>query len=216
MHWKERFRFHLIKLEKYFQPYKPPFKNDIKVYLAGYVARYSDTSYINQIQPFLFRDAGEIKKMIIKHHDKLGQNAPLIFYARINAEYRMYRIIKEKTEEKTPVSILYSLQLKEPASLFSVASTYSRIAGMRYQALLYEILYKRIQEVLEILSDYFRNVTSTDNDLTMEVETIPEDEMLDFYSRIRDTVDKETHNITEKDYRISEITEILKRIMHLS
>ncbi|MCS7205312.1 MAG: hypothetical protein NZ853_06410 [Leptospiraceae bacterium] len=213
MSWKETFRIHLVRMEKLFQKYHPPFKNDVKVYLAGYLARYTDNQYIKQIQPYI-RDLDEIKHLVMKHHHKLGQKSILVFYAKVNAEYKMFQLTKEMSQSKSQTPLFISLQIKEPASLFSLASTYSQVSGKLYQAFIYEVLYKRIWEVLELLSEYMKSLYLEKSEpLTIRIEELTEEELKDFNLNFKKILN---NDIKVEDFKKSINDDLLNNFFHLS
>lgn len=191
MGWKDYYKFHLIKMDKVFMKYMPPFKNDVKVYLAGYFARYLDSEYKKQIQPILFKNPEELQALIRKHSQKLGQKSMIYFFAKVNAEYKLFSILIEYLIEHSDGFIF---QLKEPANLYSIASIYSRLAGRTYHSLLYEYIYKRIQEVFSILFSYSCSINL--DEVVKELQKVYSLEL-----NLEDYIHISIENITNEDYQ---------------
>jgi hypothetical protein len=206
MNWKESFKIHLIKMDKFFTYCKPPLKCDVKVYLAGYYARFLDEDYINQIKPFIIEDKEYFKILIKKHHQKLGQNAPIFYYAKINAEYKMYLILRQFSRYKKLYNYSLQYELSEPATLYLLASNYYRYSGKIYQALLFENIYKRIKEIFSILNQYtksleleMKNQSKTNNHFNISYEIITESEIENFKENLIKEYQENT--ITEKEIK---------------
>ncbi|GIX40641.1 MAG: hypothetical protein KatS3mg129_0374 [Leptospiraceae bacterium] len=217
MNWKETFKIHLIKMDKFFSFCKPPIKNDVKVYLAGYYARYLDDDYRNQIQPYIIKDIEHFKELIKKHHLKLGQNAPIFYYAKINAEYKMFYLLTENLNKKQIYEYSLNYQLSEPATLYSLTSTYYRISGQIYHALLFENIYKRIKEIFSILNLYSKaihlNQKFEKEEISYKLDTPTEEEIEQFKINLK----KEIQNqITEKEIKNDEINQILSKFFFQS
>ncbi|MFN3604555.1 MAG: hypothetical protein ACK4UJ_07575 [Leptonema sp. (in: bacteria)] len=206
-------------MDSFFIKCKPPIKNDIKVYLAGYLARYLDKEYKKQIQPVLLKDLEEMDSIIRKHQYKLGQKSPIYFYARINAEYQMFSLLLESLIYNTNYQFL---KLKEPANLFSIASVYSKLAGKIYYSLLFEYIYKRIQEIFSLLFSYSQYInldsilkelsknqklkTNLEEILNITIDDIKDEEYKNFQKNLEFTID---NMISEKEILESATNSIL-------
>ena len=210
MNWKESFKIHLVKMDQYFQKYKPPFKSDIKVYLAGYYARYLDEEYKNQIQPYIIENLEYFKQLIKKHHLKLGQNASIFYYAKINAEYRMFNILQKSITQKEFHSFTLNYELSEPASLYLLASTYYRLSGKIYNALIFEYIYKRIREIFLILNLYSKAV-----ELDQSKEKITQEELENFINNLKKELSQE-NQISIEQIQKDPINQILSKLFYQS
>lgn len=219
MSWKDYYKFHLIKMDKVFTNYVPPFKNDVKVYLAGYFARYLDSEYKKQIQPILFKNVEELQILIRKHSQKLGQKSMIYFFAKVNAEYRLFSILIEYLLDHSDGFIF---QLKEPANLYSIASIYSRLAGRTYHSILYEYIYKRIQEVFSILFSYSCSINldevvkeqkkaynlelNLEDYISVSIENLSNEDYQNFQNNLAQNIQ---NDITEKEIQESKYNSLL-------
>ncbi len=206
MNWKETFKIHLIKMNQYFDSFQPPIKNDIKVYLAGSFARYLDKEYISQIKPYIIDDLESFINFIKKFKYKLGNNAPIFYYAKINAEFKMFQLLENQSTKNIETISYY---LHEPATLFSFASIYYRLAGKIYQSILFEIIYKRIKEIFSALELYVRSLDleykkKYDQDIPVIIEEIKDEEIYYFLENYN-----EKNDITIQDIKNHEIQQIL-------
>lgn len=220
MMWKESYKIHLIKMDQFLRSYEPPLKNDVKVYLAGFLARYLDIEYKKQIRFFLLKSLEEMNQMIKKHEYKLGQKSIIYFYARINAEYKMFSLLLYRLLYN---SNSYIFQLSEPANFFSIASIYSLKSGKTYDSLLFDYIYKRIKDIFSVLLSYsyFIELDKTLKELTktlnaesntnieeiieVTVSEVTQEELKNFLESFRVTA---KNNITEQEliqYKMNQI-----------
>lgn len=204
--WHDTFQFHIIRMNPYFKKIKPPIKSDLKIYLAGYYARFLDEEYKKQIKPYIIDDLETFKNFIKKHEYKLGQKAPVFYLAKLNAEYKMFRLVEESIKYKN-----YKVQrfyLMEPAILFSIASNYYRLAGKLYHALLFEMLYKRIQDIFSVFQYYTESLDYQYKQKYLKSEqkeelpniSISENEINELLNQIHIEISDENHQIQKKDY----------------
>ncbi len=204
--WRETFQYHVIRMNPYFKRIKPPIKSDVKIYLAGYYARFLDEEYKKQIKPYIIEDLETFKNFIKKHEFKLGQNAPVFFYAKLNAEYKMFQLLEESIKYKNYK--FHKFYLTEPAILFSITSNYYRMAGKLYHALLFEILYKRIQDIFSVFHYYTQSLgyhykqkylESEEKEEILDV-SISDNEIHQFLNEIHIEISDEKNQIQKKDY----------------
>ncbi len=195
MIWKESYKIHLIKMDQFLRSYEPPLKNDIKVYLAGFFARYLDMEYKKQIRFFLLESKEEMDQIIRKHEYKLGQKSIIYFYAKINAEYKMFSLLLYHLLYN---SDSYIFQLKEPANFFSIASIYSLKSGKIYDSLLFDYIYKRIKDIFSALLSYsyFIEIDKTLKKLSKTFNSESKSE-----SKIEDILEITINDVTEEELK---------------
>jgi hypothetical protein len=158
------FRSHVLALENFLMNEKiHDLKGEPLVYLAGMIARKFDRDYSEDIKPFLFSDPSEMDLLIRKHELYIGQNAPVAFAARINAEYLTISIA---TQEK---SIFSRFQLAIPARFFRISSNYFYYSGNKTLGAVLDYFGKELSTIIKIIHEY----------LTKYSENFPENNKLE-------------------------------------
>ncbi len=144
--WRETFPDHLYWLEDYQWTHEGPvFSGDLTVYLAGMVARQLDLDYIEDSREFLLDDPAEIRSEIRKHGPFIGQNAPIAFISRVNAEHMTFGLASGSEQ-------IISLTL--PASLFGIAAQYFTQAGNTHLGQIFRELGSQLNGVVGRISGY--------------------------------------------------------------
>ena len=153
--WERNYRRHLIGLERFLlaNP-EQEIPTEPTIYLAGMIARELDPTYGENIEPYLLADEDEIDATIRRHDPYLGQNAPIVFIARINAEH----LTVSRAREKKSVESVSRFELMGPSRLFSIACHYSLQSGNVRMARLYDFYRAHILLIVRLMVAYLRQV----------------------------------------------------------
>ncbi len=147
--WKKSFQNHILVFEKFLLDTKSELPGEQTVYLAGMLTRQSNSSYLRQIRRFLLRSPEELDTLTRKHYLCIGQNAPVYFISRINAEYITVKLVSKKAKQGYT-----NWEKLIPIRYFEVASIYAYQAGNRTLGSIMSYIYKNYHSILSLLSVY--------------------------------------------------------------
>lgn len=143
--WSETYSVHLYRLEQcQYARRQSLLSGELTVYLAGMIARQLDPEYRKQLSSYLFEDPGDLGRKIRRHDPYIGQNAPIVFVSRINAEHRTFSIALNADHSSTMV----------PSNLFAIASHYSYKSGNIQLASIFNEFRFQIRNVIYLLAAY--------------------------------------------------------------
>ena len=150
--WHKFFQQHILAFEKFLSesPTKLTLPGEQSVYLSGMLARQYDSNYRRQIRHYLFRKPDDLEMLIRRHYQCIGQNAPVCFLSRINAEFLTIRLVSRRSRQATWQKLEQTL----PAHYFEVASIYAYQANKRTWGSIFAYIYKNYTQILSLLSAY--------------------------------------------------------------
>lgn len=119
------------------------------VFVAGLLARQLDKSYRRQIRPYLKNEPEEIFQTVRRHDPYFGQNAPVVFLSRANAEYLL---VQGASALRRGNAHWYSHVL--PGQFFGIASQYSYKAGNFMMGDICAFMQKYLPGLVEWLGGY--------------------------------------------------------------
>lgn len=162
---EKEFQFHLFALEQYVARERLlRLPGDKSVYLAGMIARHADREYKEQTQDFLVESPEQIDLFVRMHDPYIGQNAPIVTVARINAERMTYDLAQARRSA-------YSFELRFAVRLFGLASHYSYQAGNRTMGEIYYFLRNHFPVVLQLLQGYLEALENNPDSFQEAMET---------------------------------------------
>ncbi|MCR9144477.1 MAG: hypothetical protein NXI24_19725 [bacterium] len=164
-HWSRTFRNHVLGLEQFLAEHMQPrwrdrLPGEQTVYLAGMIARELDRGYRAQIQDYLVEDPEKIDRIVRRHAQCLGQNAPVVTLSRINAEHATLQIAIDASGDLPGASRLFLLTL--PARYFGIASFYASQAGNQNLARIFDFFRNHLSVVVDILAGYLESLETLD------------------------------------------------------
>ena len=172
--WRRIFQKHILTLEKFLseQHVSLQLPDEQSVYLAGMLARQYDSNYRRQIRRYLFSQPEDLELLIRRHYAYMGQNAPVCFMARINAEYLTVRLLsyyrkKVKESLQTTPSTMNTDQLL-PAHYFEVAARYAYQASKSTWSSIFSYIYINYAQVVSLLSAYMNFINKLQSTGTWE------------------------------------------------
>ncbi len=156
-HWSRTFRFHVLGLE-FFLAAPGTFTAGVRrhmsaentVYLAGMIARETDSAYLEQIRTYLVEDPEAMDQTVRRHDPYLGHNAPLVTISRINAEHLTLQFAGERGDG----SLTDVVHLMVPAKYFGIASYYSLQAGNHAFARIFDFFRNHLSMIVDVLAGY--------------------------------------------------------------
>lgn len=155
--WKETYPKHLMAMETCFLENNYTIPPQYSVYMAGIVSRRFDKEYWKDVEnQFLVEYPEEIENLIRRHHQYIGQNAPIVTFSRYNAEHHFMLNAIEESEN------LAFLRLRLPIRYFGIASTYSYYAGKKFLGDIFLYFSKNIEFLLKPLQVYLDKIYGKD------------------------------------------------------
>lgn len=123
--WRDGLAEHIVCMEHFLE--RVPchrLEAEPLVFLAGMLARQLDKSYRRQIRPFIKSNPEDVFCSVRQHDPYLGQNAPVVFLSRANAEFLL---VQGASARRRGYNMEIPAQLSE--SFFGIASKYSYKSG---------------------------------------------------------------------------------------
>ncbi len=149
-HDTNQYMSQIVAFENFLLDTKNEISGEESVYLAGMLARQSNARYLRQIRRLIFRKPEELDNLISKHYLCIGQNAPVYFIVRTNAEFLTVRLLSRNKKQQ-----LCELEKWKPIAYFQIASEYAHKAGNRVLGEIFAHIYKNYNEIFNILSSYY-------------------------------------------------------------
>jgi len=122
----------------------------------------------------------------------------------------LFNILQKSLKEKEIHSFTLNYELSEPASLYLLASTYYRLSGKIYNALIFEYIYKRIKEIFLILNLYSKIIEP--NELK---EKVTQEELENFITNLKKELSQK-NEISIEQIQNDPLNQILSKFFYLS